>query len=127
MTAPATRSLISAVMAQRCPRCEGGPLFDGLVRFADRCGACGLDLKQFNVGDGPAAFLILIVGGIITALALIVQLSVEPPFWVHIVLWVPLTTLAVIGCLRASKAALLILEYRNNAREGRIAPPPERN
>ena len=28
-----------------------------------RCRACGLDFAAFNVGDGPAAFLILIVGG----------------------------------------------------------------
>lgn len=113
--------LAAATIAGRCPRCGNAPLFDGWVRFAERCRACGLDYRQFNVGDGPAAFLILIVGGVITALALILQLSVEPPFWVHILLWVPITTAAVLWCLRLSKAALLILEYRNQAREGRIA------
>ncbi len=106
-------------MATRCPRCADAPLFSGWVRFADRCRACGLDFTQFNVGDGPAAFLILIVGALIVALALTLQLSLEPPFWVHILLWVPLTTILVIYCLRLSKAALLILEYRNKAREGR--------
>ncbi len=48
-------------LAGLCPRCEKGRLFAGPVRFADRCGECGLDYRQFNVGDGPAAFLILIV------------------------------------------------------------------
>ncbi len=114
--------LLPTILASRCPQCSNAPLFAGWVRFADRCGACGLNFSQFNVGDGPAAFLILIVGGLIVALALTLQLSVEPPFWVHILLWVPLTTLLVIYCLRLSKAALLILEYRNQAREGRIAP-----
>lgn len=115
-------ALLGAAVAGRCPRCHVGPLFDGPVRFADRCRACGLDYAQFNVGDGPAAFLILIVGGIVTALALILQLSAHPPFWVHVLLWVPLTTVAVVGCLRLSKAALLMLEYRNQAREGRLVP-----
>jgi uncharacterized protein (DUF983 family) len=113
--------LVRAALQGRCPKCETGPMFDGWVRFAPRCRACGFEIAQYNVGDGPAAFLILIVGALVTALALIVQLKADPPFWVHIILWVPLTIVLVILCLRASKAALLILEYRNQAREGRIA------
>jgi len=120
--------LVQAALKSRCPRCGIGPLFEGWVRFAPRCRACALDLAAFNVGDGPAAFLILIVGGLLTALALMLQLAVGPPFWVHILLWVPITTALVIYCLRLSKAVLLILEYRNQAREGRIAHllPPDR-
>ena len=114
--------LVRAALAARCPRCGVGPLFDGWVSFGPCCRACGLDLSTFNVGDGPAAFLILIVGGLVTALALVLQVSASPPFWVHILLWVPLTTALVIFCLRVSKSALLMLEYRNQAREGRIAP-----
>lgn len=114
-------SLVAASVASRCPRCGQGPLFAGWTGFTDRCRACGLDFTRFNVGDGPAAFLILIVGGLVVAAALILQLSASPPFWVHVLLWVPLTTAAVIYCLRLSKAALLILEYRNQAREGRLA------
>jgi len=115
------KPLAGAVLASCCPRCGNAPLFAGWVNFAERCRACGLDYRQFNVGDGPAAFLILIVGGLVVALALTLQLSVRPPFWVHVLLWVPLSTVAVVYCLRLSKAALLILEYRNQAREGRIA------
>ncbi|PEQ12978.1 hypothetical protein B2G71_09085 [Novosphingobium sp. PC22D] len=103
-----------------CPRCGGKTLFDGLVRFAPRCRACGLDYSRFNVGDGPAAFLTLIIGGLIAVLAIWLQLAVEPPFWVHVVLWVPLTTALVIGGLRAAKAALLAAEYNRSAGEGRL-------
>lgn len=117
------KPLVRAALAARCPRCDIGPLFDGWVKFAPRCRSCGLDYDAFNVGDGPAAFLILIIGAVVTALALFVELGAHPPFWVHIILWVPLSTLLVILCLRASKAALLILEYRHKAREGRIADP----
>ena len=113
--------LVRAALQARCPKCETGPLFAGWVRFAPRCRACGLDIAAFNVGDGPAAFLILIVGGLMTALALMLQLKAHPPFWVHILLWVPLTTVLVVFCLRVSKAALLILEYRNRAGEGKLA------
>jgi uncharacterized protein (DUF983 family) len=104
-----------------CPRCGAVGLFDGLIKFSARCGGCGLDNDQFNVGDGPAAFLVMIVGAIITLLAVIVQLRFEPPFWVHILLWLPLTAALVIYFLRIAKGALLALEYRNSAREGKLA------
>lgn len=103
-----------------CPRCGAPTLFAGAVRFSDRCSNCQLDLAQFNVGDGPAAFLIMIVGGIITIGAVWLELAASPPFWVHILLWVPLTLALVIGLLRLAKGTLLVLEYRNRAREGRI-------
>ena len=62
----------------------------------------------------------MIVGAIITALAVTVQLKFNPPYWVHILLWFPLTLILVLGFLRLAKAALLVLEYRNRAREGRL-------
>lgn len=113
-------SVVPAAFSSRCPRCSTGPLFDGWIGFAPSCRACGLSYEQFNVGDGPAAFLILILGALVTMFAVVLQIAASPPFWVHVLLWVPLTTAAVILSLRVSKAALLILEYRNQAREGRI-------
>ena len=107
-----------------CPRCANRTLFSGLATFAPRCRACGLDFDAFNVGDGPAAFLILIVGGVVTALAIAVELAAEPPFWVHILLWLPLTLAMVVGLLRLAKALLLALEYRHSGREGRIGREP---
>ena len=117
-------SLVQASLSGQCPRCGARTLFAGRspigVTFAQHCRACGLDFQRFNVGDGPAAFLILIVGAIVTGLALTLQISMHPPFWVHILLWIPFTLILVLGSLRLGKAALLILEYRNQAREGRI-------
>lgn len=107
-----------------CPRCGATTLFRGPVAFADRCGACALDFSAFNVGDGPAAFLTLILGGIVTILAIWLDLKVGPPWWVHALLWIPLTIGGVVGSLRIAKGMLLALEYRNAAREGKIDPRP---
>jgi len=104
-----------------CPRCGAPTLFAGVARFAPRCTACDLDFAQFNVGDGPAAFLTLILGAAVTALAVIVELRFGPPWWVHVLLWVPLTVAGVLGSLRLAKGALIAAEYRNAAREGRVA------
>ena len=107
-----------------CPRCGAPGLFAGVLRFAHRCPACGLDYDGFNVGDGAAAFLILIIGAIVSVLAIVLELSVSPPWWVHVILWLPLTLGLTVVSLRFAKGLLLALEYRNAAREGRIVPPP---
>jgi uncharacterized protein (DUF983 family) len=117
--APAAVAPVQVALRGLCPRCGAPTLFSGWVRFADRCSACGLDISAFNVGDGPAAFLILIVGGAIVAAAIALELSLSPPFWVHMLLWIPLSAVAVLLALRVSKAGLLALEYRNKAREFR--------
>lgn len=111
---------VEAAIRGLCPRCGAPGLFAGFLRFADRCGRCGLDYAAFNVGDGAAAFLILIVGGIVSLLAILVELRWSPPLVVHLLLWIPLTIVLTIGLLRIAKGILIALEYRNAAREGRI-------
>jgi uncharacterized protein (DUF983 family) len=98
-----------------CPRCGAKTLFSGAIKFAPKCRACGLDFDAFNVGDGPAAFLTLIIGTIVTGLAIWLELAVHPRFWVHVAVWVPLTVVMVILGLRAAKALLIRAEYRRNA------------
>jgi uncharacterized protein (DUF983 family) len=115
-----TPSLTSASLRGLCPRCGAASLFAGTLAFAPVCRGCGLDFAGFNVGDGPAAFLILIVGAIVAGLAIAVDLSISPPWWVHLV-WLPVALALTVGGLRLGKAALLYQEYRTQAREGRIA------
>jgi len=115
-------TIVQAGMKGLCPRCGEPSLYAGLLRFRDRCGRCGLDFTRFNVGDGPAAFLTLILGALVVGLAIWLQVKVEPPWWVHVLLWVPLMTVATILSLRVAKAMLLWAEFRNAAHEGRIDP-----
>jgi uncharacterized protein (DUF983 family) len=106
-----------------CPRCGAKTLFASFLRFADKCRACGLDFTMFNVGDGPVVFLTMGIGAIVTILAVALELAVEPPTWLHVVLWLPLTLILVVLALRVGKGLLLALEYRNAASEGRIKRP----
>ena len=115
------RSPLGLAVGGNCPRCGAHSLFAGVVKFAPKCRACGLDYDAFNVGDGPAAFLILIVGAVVTVGALMLDAAAEPPFWVHFI-WLPVTAGLTIGGLRLGKAWLLAQEYRHQAREGKIVP-----
>jgi uncharacterized protein (DUF983 family) len=119
---PVPPSLVQASLRGLCPRCGSPTLFRGWTAFSDRCRVCGLDIAGFNVGDGPAAFLILILGAIVVGLAIWLQLALAPPFWVQALIWIPVTIGGTMCSLRITKAALLVSEYRNAAREGRIEP-----
>ena len=111
---------VEAALGGTCPRCGKGRMFMGWIEFAKACSECGLDLSGFNVGDGPVVFLTLGIGALVTILAVTVELVFEPGLLIHALLWVPLTAILVVLCLRFAKGLLLALEYRNAAREGRI-------
>ncbi|MCB5424004.1 DUF983 domain-containing protein [Altererythrobacter sp. CC-YST694] len=108
---------VQAALLGLCPRCGAKCLFEGLARFAPCCKQCGLDFAQFNVGDGPAAFLTLIIGALVVILALWLEFSVHPPLWVHALIWMPIIAGSTIWGLRVSKAWLLQAEYWRKAKE----------
>ncbi len=118
-------SIAKAALFGLCPDCGAKTLFAAPAKFSDKCNACGLDYARFNVGDGPAAILTLILGALIIALAISFDIAVRPPFWVHVIIWVPLTCLMVVGSLRVAKGALLVSEHRNRATEGALADKSE--
>ena len=74
----AAPSLLAAAFQGLCPNCGARTLFAGLASFAPKCRACGLDFSTFNVGDGPAAFLILIVGAIVAVGAILLDQGITP-------------------------------------------------
>jgi uncharacterized protein (DUF983 family) len=110
-------SILKAGILSRCPRCGRGKLFDGYLSVAEICNACSFELKKHDSGDGPAVFVMFIIGAIVVALALWVELSYEPPYWLHVVLWAPAITIGSLVLLRPAKATLIALQYRNKAVE----------
>ena len=112
-------SPIRTGLACCCPRCGKGRLFQGFLNLRPRCEACGLDYDFADAGDGPAVFVILIAGAFIVTCALIVEVNFSPPYWLHAILWLPLTIGLCLGLLPLLKATLFALQYRNQAGEGR--------
>ena len=104
----------------RCPRCGGGKLFDGFLELAPRCEACGLDYGFADAGDGPAVIVTLLAGFIVVGTALVVEVKYEPPMWLHLAIFLPLTLVVCLGMLRPLKGILVSLQYRNKAEQGRL-------
>lgn len=104
----------------RCPRCGQGRLFSGYLTPAKGCANCGLDYAFADSGDGPAVFVILIIGFIVVGLALWMEVTHSPPMWLHMILWIPLTLVLCLTLLRWIKGLLIALQYRHKAQEGRL-------
>ncbi len=110
-------------IAGRCPRCGRGRLFAGFLDVAGRCDVCGLDLDQQNSGDGPAFFIIMILGFVVVGLALVVEMSFSPPAWLHMVMWLPLSLILSVALLRPFKGLMIALQYRHRVQFDRDHDP----
>ena len=108
-------SAVKAGLACRCPRCGRGKLFAGYLTVADVCSVCGLDLGAADSGDGPAVFVILVVGAIVVAAALVSENLFAPPIWLHMVVWIPVILGLSLWLLRPFKAVLIALQFKHDA------------
>jgi cytochrome c oxidase subunit 3 len=118
---PSLGSTLRAGIAGSCPSCHRGKLYSGYLTLAPKCGVCGLDYGFADAGDGPAVFVILVTGFVVTGLALITEVRYAPPYWLHAALWGPLAILLPLALLRSFKGALIALQFRHKAEVGKLA------
>ena len=97
----------------RCPSCGQGKMFRAFLKVADCCPACGEALHHHRADDAPAYFVILVVGHVVVPLALVVEVTYAPPYWLHAVLWLPLTIGLAIGLLQPIKGAIVSWQWAN--------------
>jgi len=112
-------SAVKTGIACRCPRCGQGKLYSGFLTLAESCAVCHLNLAEADSGDGPAVFLIFILGAIAVPLAFYLQFGLALPEW----LTMSILALVVLGgallLLRPAKGIMVALQYKNRAGEGR--------
>jgi uncharacterized protein (DUF983 family) len=112
--------LLSTAMFQRCPRCGEGALFKSYLKLDVKCGVCGLDYSKADSGDGPAVFVIFIVGPLAALFALWFQWTFQPSVWVFMAVLSAMIVGLSLAILPVLKAGLFALQYRNKAGEGRL-------
>jgi uncharacterized protein (DUF983 family) len=95
----------------RCPACGQGRMFRAFLKVADHCPACGEALYHHRADDAPAYFVILIVGHIVVPLALAVETAYALSYWVHAVLWLPLTVVMALALLQPVKGAIVGVQW----------------
>ncbi len=85
------------------------------MNLAECCATCGLDLGKANSGDGPAVFIIFILGFLVVPLALLFETQFEPPMWLHLAIWPPVIIGGALGLLRPMKGVMIALQFHNKA------------
>lgn len=104
-----------------CPTCGIGKLFTGgLLVPGDECTHCGEDFTKIDSGDGPAIFVMFILGFGLTIIAVIIHLLFEPPIWVHGVIWTVGTIGGTIYLVRVMKALMIALQFKYKAEEAKL-------
>ena len=103
----------------RCPHCGKGALFTGFIKVASVCAACGFDLRAADSGDGPAVFIIIIVGMIACFGVLFTEFSTTLPIWADLLIWLPVAAVLALALLRPLKGLMVALQFHNKASEAR--------
>ncbi|MCC7305863.1 MAG: DUF983 domain-containing protein [Alphaproteobacteria bacterium] len=109
------KALLDIAWACKCPKCGQGDLYKpGLtLSLRDHCESCGLDLSRNDSADGPAVFLIFILGFLLVPLALLLEVLTHPPLWVHVILWSSLALGVTLGSIRPLKAYIIALQFKH--------------
>ena len=111
------QSPLDVALRGACPRCGKGRLFRGPLKVVDTCAVCGLDLRGNDAGDGPTVFVILGLGALMVGLVLWFEFRFDPPVWLHVILWVPITIGLAVGLLRLLKGLLVAQQYIHRSTE----------
>jgi uncharacterized protein (DUF983 family) len=107
---PLWRAIVNG-FAQRCPACGRGPMFGKYLKVLPQCPECGTDLHHQRADDAPPYVTILIVGHIIVPGMLFAEQLLEPPSWLHAVVWLPLTLIVALMLLPRVKGALIGFQW----------------
>lgn len=101
----------------KCPKCKTGDLYKaGLTMdLRDTCKSCGLDLTKNDSADGPAVFLIFILGFLLVPIALILDSMFHWPLWLHACIWTAVALIMTVGALRPLKAYIIALQFKHRS------------
>ena len=111
---------LAAGLRMRCPQCGQGKVFQSYLKLAQRCPVCGANFAAADAGDGPAVFVVLVVGAIVTPLLFILQFAFHLPGWLSISLTFAATIALCLALLPPFKATLFALQWKHKASEARF-------
>ena len=114
MTGP-DLNLLKQALACKCPKCHEGNLYESRfnLNLREKCPSCGLDLAKNDSADGPAVFLIFVLGFVLVPLALILDANFTIPLWLHAIIWTFVALFMILGSLKPLKSYIIALQYKH--------------
>ena len=96
----------------KCPNCGKGHLFGRFLKVADHCRECGEEFHHHRADDFPAYLVMIVVGHVIVPAILAVETAYSPPYWLQLLVWLPLALGASLGLLQPTKGAIVGLQWQ---------------
>lgn len=107
-----------AGVRSRCPQCGEGKLFRGFLTLADQCALCGTDFRNADTGDGPAFFVMFVVGALAVPLAFVLRFGLHVDLAFSLALTAVVAVVLSLALLRLAKGLLFALQWRHRLRDG---------
>ena len=98
--------------AMRCPNCGRGHLFGRFLKVVDHCEVCAEDYTPQRADDFPAYLVIVIVGHIVVPALLAVAIAYDPPAWLQLAIWLPVTLFSSLALLQPTKGTIVALQWQ---------------
>ncbi|HEX7823186.1 MAG TPA: DUF983 domain-containing protein [Sphingobium sp.] len=111
---PEERPIMAALphaLAGKCPACGGAPLFRKFLKPVDRCAACAQDWSHQQADDFPAYLVIFIVGHLLVPLVISVNLRLDLPLVVQMLLWPSVALILSLAMLQPAKGAVIAWQW----------------
>lgn len=97
--------------SKRCPACGQTHLFTGFLTVRDQCTHCGTEWHHHRADDAPPYVTMFITGHVLFGGLLALEKAMQPPTWVHLAIWIPLTVLLSAWLLPRVKGAIIGLQW----------------
>jgi uncharacterized protein (DUF983 family) len=98
--------------SMKCPHCGRGHLFGRFLKVVDHCEVCHEDYTPQRADDFPAYLVIVVVGHIVVPALLAVAVAYNPPAWLQLAIWLPITLFSSLGLLQPTKGAIVALQWQ---------------
>ena len=106
-----------AGLTAKCPECGKGKLYSGYLKITEECAVCHVKIGEKDTGDGPAVFVMFVMGFLVLGLALVVEVKYAPPLWLHMSIWTPLVLGGSLALLPLFKSVMFAAQYHTKAGE----------
>lgn len=104
------RSMVRG-FGKRCPKCGEGAVVRGFLLPNEACAHCGEGYAAIRTDDFAPWLSILLLSHLLLPAIISVERLWHPPFWFHLVLWVPIAVELIVAFLPRAKGMALGLMW----------------
>ena len=109
--APSLSRVLQRGFMCRCPACGEGRLFRAFLKVKESCDVCGEELHHHRADDFPAYLVVALTGHVLLSMALWLEVTYHPEYWVFASVLFPIAIVMIFGLLQPVKGAVVAVQW----------------